>query len=239
MKQKKELKNISASVKERLRDISIQTGKEFQSILRQYIQERFLFRLSKSTYSNNLILKGALLFVAHDISRNRPTKDIDFLGSFMSNEKDEIAGIIENILNNESTAPKVAEFLKNREIPVAVFNTSGRTKGLTFQTKYWLEGIDLSEDKLGDSQAIRAIFFHELVHAMNPSNDEFQAFAATFSAEYNDKQEILNDINSNPKYFESGMPKEFNQYFDNGQLIKKKQAEFFNAFQYYGEQIIK
>ena len=94
----KEIKNISASVKERLRNISIQTGKEFQSILRQYIQERFLYRLSKSNYSNNLILKGALLFIAHDISRFRPTKDIDFLGSSLSNEKDEIAKIIQNIL---------------------------------------------------------------------------------------------------------------------------------------------
>ncbi len=99
MKKKKELKNISASVKERLRNISIQTDKEFQSLLRQYIQERFLFRLSKSAYSNNLILKGALLFVAHDISRSRPTKDIDFLGSSITNEKDEIAEIIAEILN--------------------------------------------------------------------------------------------------------------------------------------------
>jgi predicted nucleotidyltransferase component of viral defense system len=94
----KEIKNLSASVKERLRNISVQTGKEFQSILRQYIQERFLYRLSKSDYSNNLILKGALLFIAHDISRTRPTKDIDFLGSSLTNEKDEIVEIIKNFL---------------------------------------------------------------------------------------------------------------------------------------------
>jgi predicted nucleotidyltransferase component of viral defense system len=93
----KEIKNISASVKERLRNISIQTGKEFQNVLRQYIQERFLYRLSKSNYSDNLILKGALLFIAHDISRFRPTKDIDFLGSSLSNDKDEITEIIKDI----------------------------------------------------------------------------------------------------------------------------------------------
>lgn len=98
MKERKEIKNIAASVKERLRNISTQTGKEFQSVLRQYMQERFLFRLSKSIYSNNLILKGALLFIAHDISRSRPTKDIDFLGSSVSNDKDEIAEIIKEIL---------------------------------------------------------------------------------------------------------------------------------------------
>ncbi len=98
MKERKEIKNIAASVKERLRNISTQTGKEYQSVLRQYMQERFLFRLSKSIYSNNLILKGALLFIAHDISRSRPTKDIDFLGSSVSNDKDEIAEIIKEIL---------------------------------------------------------------------------------------------------------------------------------------------
>jgi len=54
----KEIKNISASVNERLRNISVQTGKEFQSILRQYIQERFLFRLSKSNY---FLLKSSKL----------------------------------------------------------------------------------------------------------------------------------------------------------------------------------
>jgi predicted nucleotidyltransferase component of viral defense system len=99
MKERKEIKNISASVKERLKNISTQTGKEYQSVLRQYTQERFLYRLSKSIYSDNLILKGALLFIAHDISRTRPTKDIDFLGTSVSNEKDEIAEIIKVILN--------------------------------------------------------------------------------------------------------------------------------------------
>jgi len=98
MKQNKEIKNIAASVKERLRNISTQTGKEYQSVLRQYMQERFLYRLSKSLYADNFILKGALLFIAHDISRSRPTKDIDFLGSSISNDMDEIAEIIKEIL---------------------------------------------------------------------------------------------------------------------------------------------
>lgn len=98
MKEGKEIKNIAASVKERLRYIAAQNGKEFQSVIHQYMQERFLFRLSKSIYSNNLILKGALLFLAYDISRTRPTKDIDFLGTSVSNEKDEIAEIIKEIL---------------------------------------------------------------------------------------------------------------------------------------------
>ena len=101
MKEKSEIKNVAASVKERLRNIASQTSKEFQSVIRQYVQERFLFRLSKSIYSNNFVLKGALLFVAHDISRNRPTRDIDFLGSAISNEINDIIDVVKEILKIE------------------------------------------------------------------------------------------------------------------------------------------
>jgi len=102
VKEKGEIKNIAASIKERLRNIASQSGKEFQSIIRQYVQERFLFRLSKSSYKNNLILKGALLFVAHNISRNRPTRDIDFLGTSISNEIDDIEEVVKEILKIEA-----------------------------------------------------------------------------------------------------------------------------------------
>ena len=101
MKKEREIKNIATSVKERLRNVASQTGKEFQSVIRQYVQERFLFRLSKSIYSKNFILKGALLFVAHEISRNRPTRDIDFLGSSISNDINDIKEVVKEILEIE------------------------------------------------------------------------------------------------------------------------------------------
>jgi len=44
------------------------------------MQERFLYRLSISPYRRNLILKGALLFLAYEMSLLCLTKDIDFLG---------------------------------------------------------------------------------------------------------------------------------------------------------------
>ncbi|MDD5609140.1 MAG: hypothetical protein PHY57_11550 [Ignavibacterium sp.] len=50
MKEKKEIKNITASVKERLKNIPVQNEKEFQSVISQYVQERFLYRLSQSNY---------------------------------------------------------------------------------------------------------------------------------------------------------------------------------------------
>ncbi|MGD1006032.1 MAG: nucleotidyl transferase AbiEii/AbiGii toxin family protein [Ignavibacteriaceae bacterium] len=93
----KEIKNIAASVKEKLNNYSRKNSLEFNSVLLQYIQERFLFRISKSKYSDNFVLKGALLFLAHDISRFRPTKDIDLLGSSIPNKVNSLREIFQEI----------------------------------------------------------------------------------------------------------------------------------------------
>jgi len=97
MKNKIITTNISASVKDRLYSAANANNVDFNFLLRQYFQERFLFRLSKSMYVNNFILKGALLFLAHDISRHRPTKDVDFLGTNINNDITEIEQIIKEI----------------------------------------------------------------------------------------------------------------------------------------------
>jgi predicted nucleotidyltransferase component of viral defense system len=76
----KQIKDIAASVRARLFNLSKSKGVEFDSVLLQYFQERLLYRLSISPYKNNFILKGALLFLSLDMPRTRPTKDIDFLG---------------------------------------------------------------------------------------------------------------------------------------------------------------
>src|ERR1035437_9226840 len=94
---KKEIKNIAGSVKARLVNYSHKNSLEFNSVLLQYLQERFLFRISKSTYSNNFILKGALLFLAHEISRSRPTKDIDLLGNSLTNNTETLKEIFREI----------------------------------------------------------------------------------------------------------------------------------------------
>ena len=94
----KEIKNIAASVKARLLTIAKENERNHQHILRQYVQERYLFRLSKSIHKNSFILKGALLFLAHDISNLRPTRDIDFLGDSISNKIEAIEEIVKDIL---------------------------------------------------------------------------------------------------------------------------------------------
>ena len=77
---KKQIKNLEASVKGRLLKIARDSGRDFNSLLLLYFQERLLYRLSISPYKLNFVLKGALLFLVYEIQGSRPTKDIDFLG---------------------------------------------------------------------------------------------------------------------------------------------------------------
>ncbi|MDY0082804.1 MAG: nucleotidyl transferase AbiEii/AbiGii toxin family protein [Ignavibacteriaceae bacterium] len=93
----KQIKNVAASVRARLINIAEQSKQDYNSILRLYFQERFLYRVSVSPYKQKLILKGALLLMLKDMSRFRPTKDIDFLGKEFSNKIDECKGIIKEI----------------------------------------------------------------------------------------------------------------------------------------------
>ena len=56
------LKNIPASVRQKLLNLAQKRNDDFGLILTKYGLERILFRLSKSKYRNIFVLKGALLF---------------------------------------------------------------------------------------------------------------------------------------------------------------------------------
>lgn len=94
---KKDIKNIAASVRNKLINVAEKEHKDYNAVLRLYFQERFLYRLSISPYKNKLILKGALLLMAKDITRFRPTRDIDFLGKALPNEIVDCKAIISEI----------------------------------------------------------------------------------------------------------------------------------------------
>ena len=66
-------KNISASVREKLRNIARQRNADFGLILVKYGLERILLRLSRSAYHDVFVLKGALLFELWTGQQYRPT----------------------------------------------------------------------------------------------------------------------------------------------------------------------
>jgi predicted nucleotidyltransferase component of viral defense system len=97
----KQIKNISASVRERLLQLSKKTDKSFDAILRLYGQERFLYRLSVSPYNKNFILKGGLLFLSLPMPIRRPTVDIDFSGRAVADDHDKLKLIFAEIADIE------------------------------------------------------------------------------------------------------------------------------------------
>lgn len=93
----KNIKNLPASIHARLLNLAKQVGRDLNAVLLQYFQERFLYRLSISPYYEKFILKGALLFLIYDISPLRPTKDMDFLGFFSTENPEIVSSFIRDI----------------------------------------------------------------------------------------------------------------------------------------------
>ncbi len=79
-KKKDELRNVAASVRDRLKKLADKSGEDFNGLLIRYVIERLLFRLSKSKHKKRFVLKGAMLFVLWKETPHRVTRDLDLLG---------------------------------------------------------------------------------------------------------------------------------------------------------------
>lgn len=73
-------KDISASIRARLKNIAKAEETDFMTVLTRYGLERLLYRMGQSKYASQYLLKGALLFNLWYDMPHRPTKDIDLLG---------------------------------------------------------------------------------------------------------------------------------------------------------------
>jgi len=93
---KKEIKNLPASVHDRLFRLAKKGGRPFQEQFYYYAFERFLYRLSKSSHANSFILKGGLIFIGWGIPLRRPTRDIDVQG-YLSNTIDHLVSVTKEI----------------------------------------------------------------------------------------------------------------------------------------------
>ncbi|MGI6445403.1 MAG: nucleotidyl transferase AbiEii/AbiGii toxin family protein [Candidatus Ozemobacteraceae bacterium] len=93
----KSLRNVSASVRQRILNRSKADRRSFSELLQYYAMERFLYRLSISDHAHHYILKGALMLRVWNASDFRSTMDIDLLGK-TGNEEENITAQIRNIL---------------------------------------------------------------------------------------------------------------------------------------------
>jgi predicted nucleotidyltransferase component of viral defense system len=71
--------NISASIRARLNQQARNQRINFGRLLTNYGLERLLYRLANSTYRDDFVLKGAMLFAYWSGDAYRATKDVDFL----------------------------------------------------------------------------------------------------------------------------------------------------------------
>lgn len=95
MKDRK-IKNIAASIRQRLLNVAQALGRPFQEVLQYFAMERFLYRLAQSAHADRFVLKGALMMAVWRVSATRPTKDIDLLGH-MPNSIEQVANAIRDI----------------------------------------------------------------------------------------------------------------------------------------------
>ena len=116
------IKNYGKSIRSKLLNISKKENVFHQTILTRYFQERLLYRMSQTRYRSNFYLKGGALMYAYEKFVARPTLDIDFLGSNISNEGESIIAAFREICsvsyeedgitfdNDNITAQEITEF---------------------------------------------------------------------------------------------------------------------------------
>jgi len=94
---KKTVKDIEASIRARLLNLSKETGENYYAVLLRFCQERFLARLGNSPYREHFVLKGGLLLLTRHITPFRPTVDIDMLGIAISHDPQHLSTVIQEI----------------------------------------------------------------------------------------------------------------------------------------------
>jgi predicted nucleotidyltransferase component of viral defense system len=93
----KEIRNIGASVRARLLQLSKTNGQSFELVLTRFALERLLYRIGRSQHSNRFVLKGAMLMMSWFDDPHRGTRDIDLLG-FGDPNPDAMVDVFRDIL---------------------------------------------------------------------------------------------------------------------------------------------
>lgn len=91
------VKDMAASILMRLKNQAKETGLTYQMCLQLFCQEEFLRKIEASRYSENFILKGGMFLYTMTGFESRPTRDIDFMMRWISNDTENMNKIMEEI----------------------------------------------------------------------------------------------------------------------------------------------
>lgn len=95
------MSNSAQAVKDKLRNISKEKNVDFNSVMRFYMYDRFVERLSKSKYKDNFILKGGFYLSKLFGLDNRSTMDIDTAIRKAKFTEENIIKMITEIINKD------------------------------------------------------------------------------------------------------------------------------------------
>ena len=88
----------ATQLKAKVRNLSGGDSTKSQTLIRNFIMERFLERIALSQYRNNFILKGGMLVAAVVGLDTRATMDIDTTVQDLNLDKENVARMIEDII---------------------------------------------------------------------------------------------------------------------------------------------
>jgi len=71
--------SLAQSVRQRLLNLSRETTEPYNLILTRFALERLLYRISRSKWNKDFLLKGAMLFSTWQNAPHRPTRDLDLM----------------------------------------------------------------------------------------------------------------------------------------------------------------
>lgn len=86
-----EIRDLGASVRARLLNLSKSSNQTFDLVLTRFVLERLLYRLSMSPHADRFVLKGAMLLITWLAIPHRATRDLDLLGFGEPNEETMLA----------------------------------------------------------------------------------------------------------------------------------------------------
>lgn len=121
------MSNSVQAVKDKLKNVSREKNADFNSVMRFYMYDRFVERLSKSKYKDNFILKGGFYLSKLFGLDNRCTMDIDTAIRKAEFTEENIIKMINEIINID-VGDNVKFKIEKTETILSKLETSSRMK---------------------------------------------------------------------------------------------------------------
>ena len=131
------LKNVPASIRDRLKTRNREIGGIFELTMRRYAAERFFYRLGASEHRDKFVLKGAMLLLVWGGAVARPTRDIDFTG-YGGSQAEDLGSVIRDICS--IPCPEDGITFDCGDMEIRVIRPEDKYDGLQARFKAILDG---------------------------------------------------------------------------------------------------